>query len=593
MVRIQLMKFNRRTFVLLHELIRIEIPMRKSLVLWASALLAAAAVACGGSDASADPTAQSSATAVPTRASAPQISPDLQDGTPTDSSDGSPRSGGRFTLVYADPPTLDPHLVVDGTSFGIVVELFSGLVSLDDSLQIVPELSESWQVLEGGTVYEFKLRPDITFSNGDPVTAQDFKWSMERAGRPETASAVAETYLGDIVGMQDLINGDAGDVSGIQVIDERTLRITIDAPKAYFLAKLTYPTAYVLNSENVENGGRSWTDNPVGTGAFTLAEYRIGQRIRLSRNDNYWARPAYLDEVFFNLSGGVSMAMYENDEIDITSVGLADLDRVNDPTEELNKDVVDTPAQFGVQYLGFNVAEAPFDDPKFRQALNLAVDKELISSQVFADLLAPAYGIIPPDFPGFNPELVGLRYDLDRAKQLLAESRYADESSRPRIIVTVPGSGGSPGLDVEVIADMWRRDLGVTVEIQQVEWATYLQDLNRKRLQAWGGVAWQADYPDPQDFIDILFYSDTQGNRGNYSNATVDSLVEQARTEQDVSRRVELYQEAESIIVDEAAWLPLWFATDRKALLKQRVQDYRFTQIAIPKFKDVWVTDAR
>ncbi len=508
-------------------------------------------------------------------------------------SDEGPRSGGRFTLVYSDPPTLDPHLVVDGTSFGIVVELFSGLVSLDDSLQIVPELAESWSVLEGGTVYEFKLRPDITFSNGEPVTAQDFKWSMERAGRPETASAVAETYLGDIVGMNDLINGDAGDVSGIQVIDGRTLRITIDAPKAYFLAKLTYPTAYVLNSENVENGGRSWTDNPVGTGAFTLAEYRIGQRIRLARNDNYWDRPAFLDEVFYNLSGGVSMAMYENDEIDITGVGLADLDRVNDPTEELNRDLVDTPAQFGVQYIGFNVDEAPFDDVKFRQALNLAVDKELISSQVFADLLEPAYGIIPPEFPGYNPDLEGLRFNIDRARQLLAESKYADESNRPRIIVTVPGSGGSPGLDVEVIADMWRRDLGVNVEIQQVEWATYLQDLNRKRLQAWGGVAWQADYPDPQDFIDILFYSETQGNRGNYSNPTVDALVEQARTEQDVSRRIELYREAEAIIVDEAAWLPLWFDTDRKALLKQRVQDYRFTQIAIPKFKDVWVTDAR
>lgn len=567
--------------------------MRKSLFLWAIALVAAAAVACGGSASSSEPTAGASPTAVPTRASAPEISPDLQNGTPTDGSVGGPRSGGRFTLVYADPPTLDPHLVVDGTSFGIVVELFSGLVSLNDQLQIVPELAESWQVLENGTVYEFRLKPDIKFSNGDPVTAQDFKWSMERAARPETASAVAETYLGDIVGMQELINGDAGEASGIQVIDDRTLRITIDAPKAYFLAKLTYPTAYVLDSENVENGGRSWTDDPVGTGAFTLAEYRIGQRIRLTRNDNYWGRPAYLDEVFYNLSGGVAMAMYENDEIDITGVGLADLDRVNDPTEEINKDLVDTPAQFGVQYIGFNVNRAPFDDVKFRQALNLAVDKELISSQVFADLLEPAYGIIPPEFPGYNPDLEGLRFDLDRARQLLAESNYADPATRPRIIVTVPGSGGSPGLDVEVIADMWRRELGVNVEIQQVEWATYLQDLNRKRLQAWGGVAWQADYPDPQDFIDILFYSDTQGNRGNYSNPTVDAMIEQARTEQDVSMRVELYQEAERIIVEEAAWLPLWFDTDRKALLKQRVQDYKFTQIAIPKFKDVWVTDAQ
>lgn len=566
--------------------------MRKSLILWASAAITAVAVACGGSDDNAESTVSASPTPVPTRASAPQIAPDLEDATPVSGETGGPRPGGRFTLVYSDPPTLDPHLVVDGTSFGIVVELFSGLVSLNRELRIVPELAESWEVLEGGTVYEFKLRPDILFSNGDPVTAQDFKWSLERAANPDTASAVSETYLGDIVGMIDVIEGRAGDASGIQVIDDRTIRITIDAPKAYFLAKLTYPTAYVLNRENVENGGNGWTDNPVGTGAFQLSEYRIGQRIRLARNENYWDRNAFLDEVLFNLSGGVSMAMYENDEIDITGVGLADLDRVNDPTEPLNLDLVDTPAQFGVQYVGFNVDKPPFDDPKFRQALNLAVDKELISSQVFANLFEPAYGIIPPDFPGFNPELEGLRYDLDRAKQLLAESRYADESTRPRIIVTVPGSGGSPGLDVEVIADMWSRDLGVKVEIQQVEWATYLQDLNRKRLQAWGGVAWQADYPDPQDFVDILFYSETQGNRGNYSNARVDELIVQARTEQDIQKRIDLYQEAERIIVEEAAWLPLWFATERKALLKRRVQDYHFTQIAIPKFKDVWVTDA-
>ncbi|MDA1298028.1 MAG: peptide ABC transporter substrate-binding protein [Chloroflexi bacterium] len=566
--------------------------MHKSLFLGAAAAVMAAAVACGGSESSADPVVSASPTPVPTRASAPQIAPGLQDSTPLSGDNGGPRAGGRFTLVYSDPPTLDPHLVVDGTSFGVVVELFSGLVSLDKSLRIVPELAESWEVLEGGTVYKFRLRPGIKFSNGDPVTAQDFKWSLERAGRPETASAVAETYLGDIVGMQDLIDGDAGEASGIQVIDERNLRITIDAPKAYFLAKMTYPTAYVLNRKNVESGGNGWTDSPVGTGAFTLSEYRVGQRIRLARNENYWGRQAYLDEVFFNLSGGVSMAMYENDEIDITGVGLADLDRVNDPSEPLNRDLVDTPAQFGVQYIGFNVDKPPFDDPKFRQALNLAVDKELISSQVFADLFEPAFGIIPPDFPGFDPDLVGLRYDLDRAKQLLSESRYADAASRPRIVVTVPGSGGSPGLDVEVIADLWRQELGVNVEIQQVEWATYLQDLNRKRLQAWGGVAWQADYPDPQDFIDILFYSDTQGNRGNYSNARVDELIVQARTEQDIQERIKLYREAEQIIVEEAAWLPLWFDTERKALLKQRVQDYTFSQIAIPKFKDVWVTDA-
>ena len=567
--------------------------MRNKLLLFMAAAALTAAVACGGGEASVPPTAEATSTPPPVRATAPAIAPELRNqDSDGDSSAGSPKRGGRFTRIYADPPTLDPHLVVDGTSFGIVVELFSGLVSLNSDLKIVPELAESWEVSGGGTVYKFKLRDGIVFSNGEPVTAQDFKWSLERAANPDIGSAVADTYLNDIVGVKDIIEGNATEASGILAIDDRTLQITIDAPKAYFLAKLTYPTAYVLNRDNVESGGDNWTDSPVGTGAFVMSEYRIGQRMRLTRNDNYWGRTAYLDEVLLNLSGGVSMAMYENDEIDITGVGLADLDRVNDPTEPLNADLVDVPASFGVQYIGFNVNKPPFDDDKFRQALNHAVNKELIGEQVYANLQKPAYGIIPPKFPGFNADLVGLRYDPDKARRLLAESKYADAETRPRIVMTIPGSGGSPGLDVEVIADMWRQELGIDIEIQQVEWATYLQDLNRKRLQAWGGVAWQADYPDPQDFIDILFASDSQGNRGGYSNAKVDDLIERARTEQDVTRRVALYQEAEQIIVDDAAWLPLWFDTDRPALVKQRVQGYKFTPIAIPKYRDVWVTDA-
>jgi ABC-type oligopeptide transport system substrate-binding subunit len=155
--------------------------------------------------------------------------------------------------------------------------------------------------------------------------------------------------------------------------------------------------------------------------------------------------------------------------------------------------------------------------------------------------------------------------------------------------VTIPGTGGSPTLDIEVVADMWKKVLDVDIEIQQVEWATYLQDLNRKRLQAWGGLGWEADYPDPQDFIDILFYSESAGNHGSYKNDTVDSNVLAARTEQDVTRRVQLYNEAEQMIVDEAAWLPLWFDTDGKALLKGWVKQFKFTPIIVPRYRDVYI----
>ncbi len=557
-------------------------------------LVLIAAIACsGGSDSPAESNALPTSTPPAARATQPAIAPDLQiSSDKEDVADGDdPKQGGVFNTLWSDPPTLDPHLVTDGTSYGIVIEIYSGLVRLgaNPSNPFEPDLAESWSVLEDGTVYEFKLRNGLVFSNGDPVTAQDFKWSFERAAHPDTASTVAEEFLGDIVGIQDIVDGNATTAEGIEVVDERTLRITIDAPKAYFIAKLTYPTAFVLNKNNVETLGRSWVDEPVSTGPFTLKEYRIGQRIRLARNDNFWDRTAYLDEVVFNLAGGVAMAMYENDEIDVTGVGLADLERVQDPTEALNKDLVEVPPNFAVSYVGFNINEAPFDDANFRQALNHSVDKQLIADQVFSNLVKPAYGIIPPGFPGFSADITGLEFDPELAQDLLNQSAYAEPSTRPRIVLTVPGTGGSPGLTTEVVADMWRQNLGIEIEIQQVEWATYIQDLHRGRLQAWSGLSWQADYPDPQTFIDVLFRSNSAINYGGYANSQVDEYVVAAQTEQDATKRVEFYNDAEQIVVSEAAWLPLWWGVDSKALVKPWVQDYQFSSLTIPKFKDVWL----
>jgi oligopeptide transport system substrate-binding protein len=568
--------------------------MRRTITGMALGLVLIAAIACsGGSDSPAESNALPTSTPPAARATQPAIAPDLQTSSDTENVAGGddPKQGGVFNTLWSDPPTLDPHLVTDGTSYGIVIEIYSGLVRLgaNPSNPFEPDLAESWSVLEDGTVYEFKLRNGLVFSNGDPVTAQDFKWSFERAAHPDTASTVAEEFLGDIVGIQDIVDGNATTAEGIEVVDERTLRITIDAPKAYFIAKLTYPTAFVLNKNNVETLGRSWVDEPVSTGPFTLKEYRIGQRIRLARNDNFWDRTAYLDEVVFNLAGGVAMAMYENDEIDVTGVGLADLERVQDPTEELNKDLVEVPPNFAVSYVGFNINEAPFDDANFRQALNHSVDKQLIADQVFSNLVKPAYGIIPPGFPGFSAEITGLEFDPELAQDLLNQSAYADPSTRPRIVLTVPGTGGSPGLTTEVVADMWRQNLGIEIEIQQVEWATYIQDLHRGRLQAWSGLSWQADYPDPQTFIDVLFRSNSAINYGGYANSQVDEYVVAAQTEQDATKRVEFYNDAEQIVVSEAAWLPLWWGVDSKALVKPWVKDYQFSSLTIAKFKDVWL----
>ena len=498
-------------------------------------------------------------------------------------------SGGTFRRLWADPPTLDPHLTSDTTSAALVVEIFSGLVSFNPDLELVPDIASRWDISDDGLTYTFHLRPEAKFHDGKPVTAHDFKWSFERAVSPDLGSPVAETYLGDIVGVKDVLDGIATEISGVKVIDDHTLQVTIDKPKAYFLAKMAYHTAFVVDQANVEAGGRNWTDNPNGTGAFKLKEYRIGERIVFERNADYYLEPAHLDQVVMNLAGGQAMAMYENDEIDLTGVGLFDLERVQDPNEPLNKEYVVVPPGFSVTYIGFNTNLPPFDDLNFRQALNHAVDKELIATEVLAGLRVPAYGILPPGFPGYNPDLQGLKYDPELAQQLLETSRYSTPDSYDRIIVTVPGTGGTIGLDLEVIIEMWRQTLGVEVEIQQVEWATYLEDLNQQKFQAFAGLGWSADYPDPQDFLDVLFHSQSEINHGAYSNTQLDDILEEARVEPDVPARMALYNQAEEMIVEDAAWVPLWFTGERHALVKPHIKDYKLTPMILPKLRYVYI----
>ena len=501
-----------------------------------------------------------------------------------------PRSGGVFRLLGRDPTTLDPALTTDSTAYEIVVELFSGLMSLTDDPNepIVLDLAESFTVSSDGTVYRFVLREGLEFSDGSPVTAFDFKWSWERAALPETGSPIVKEFLGDIAGINEIVEGEATSADGITVIDDHTLEVRIDAPKPYFIAKLTYPVTFVVNRDNVESGGETWTDDPVGTGPFVLDSYEIGVSMVIARNEKYWDRRAFLDEVQFNLAGGSAMAMYENDEIDITGIPQSAFERVTDPAEPISKEVVEVPPDFVTSYVGFNVEQPPFDDVHFRRAMNYAVDKELIAEAVLQGRVRPAHGPIPPGFIGFNPDLEPLGFDVDKAVEELNMSKYADPETRPRIVLTAAGTGGSPPTWLQAVADMWARNLGVEIEFQEVEWATFLQEIDNFRLQVFT-LAWSPDYPDPHTFVDVLFRSDSTINQTRYGNAEVDALLDEATTEPDPARRIQLYQEAEQIIVDEAAWVPMWWGSNGRILVKPHVNGFRISPLGGYFFKDVWL----
>ena len=565
------------------------------------AVVGVIATACGGDE------APKSANKTPSGTEAPKAA------SPSPTASGP--AGGVFRRLWADPPTLDPHLANDTTSAGLIVEVFSGLVTISPELTIEPDIAERWDIAPDRMTYTFYLRKDAKFHDGKAVTAKDFKYSFERATDPKLLSPVADTYLGEIQGAKDRIQGRATEVSGVKVIDEYTLQITTVRPTAYFLAMLTYPTAYVLDQSNIERLGRNWTSQPNGTGPFKLKEYRIGERVVLERNAAYYRGAAKLDRIEYILSGGSPMAMYENNEIDMTGVGIADLDRVRDPQDPLNKEVHTTPPGFDVSYIGFNIAKPPFDDVNVRRALNFATNKDLIAKEILSGLAIPAYGILPKDFPGYTGQPQGLKFDAAKARQAMAASKYAAPNAKdllaqyestqdpkaladfqaatagklPRMVLTVPGTGGGLGLDLEVIVEMWKQTLGLNVEFQQVEWATFLQDLNAKKLQVFSGLGWQADYPDPQNFLDVLFYSKSDINHGAYVNQELDKLLEEARSEPDWNKRVALYQKAEQLVLDDAAWVPLWFSTEVPVLIKPQVKNYKLLPLIVPHMRDVYI----
>ena len=485
-----------------------------------------------------------------------------------------------------DPPTLDPALAGDAESAVYIAEIFSGLVTLDQNLKVVPDIAKSWDTSDDRKVFTFHLREDVKFHDGRPVTAQDFKYSFERAANPATASATADTYLEDIVGVKDKLNRKAAEVSGVKVVDNYTLQITIDAPKSYFLAKLTFPVSYVVDKNNVERGGRTWTDKPNGTGPFKLKEYVRGQRLILVRNDSYYGDPKpQVEEVDFILGGGSFMTMYENGDLDATRVSINDIERASDVNSPLNKELFIGP-ELSTQFVVFNVRKPPFDDPKVRKAFALAIDRQKVVDVVFRKMPLLANTILPPGMPGYIDPQSPPVYDPAQAKQLLAQSKYAGKL--PDITWTTVGAGGAAAQDIQAMTAMLKDNLGVNVSIQQTDWATFIGQLNDPATNPYQifDIGWIGDYADPENFLEILFRSGSVQNWSGYSNPEIDTLLQQAGLEKDTATRFKLYQQAEQKILADVPVVPLTYSR-QYWLTKPYVKGMYYPPMIIPRLKYV------
>lgn len=480
--------------------------------------------------------------------------------------------------------TLDPAIAADFSSYAYIMQIFSGLVRLDHDLNIVPDIAESWEESPDGRTYTFNLRQGVTFGSGREVEAADFKYSWERACDPDTGSGTAATYLGDIVGAKDMLTGGVQEISGVEAIDANTLQVTIDAPKAYFLSKLAYPTAFVVDRANVESG-EDWWLNPDGTGPFELQEWERGQWLVLKRSQTYYGEPAKVEQVGYLLAGP-PMPMYELGQIDVVPVYGGYIYRVRDESSPFYSQLSVT-AELSLHYIGFNTAHPPFDDVNVRLAFCRAVDKESITTVILRDMANEADGILPPGIPGYNESLQGLDYDVEKAKQLIAMSKYGDISNLPPITLTVTGYGNYIPDYLGAIIQGWQQNLGVEVSVRQMEPEDFIYNLKQEKDEIFA-LAWIADYPDPHNFLDILFYTGSENNAFEYSNPDLDALLDQAAIEQDATARLAMYQQAEQIVLDDAPCIPLWHGANY-ILVRPYVKNYELSLLGIPDLSQVSV----
>ena len=498
--------------------------------------------------------------------------------------DTSTIEGDVLNLYGDDPYTLDPALAGDSVSIDYVLQIFSGLVTLDDEMKPVDDIAESWKISDDNLVYTFYLREGVYFHDGRKVTAQDFKYSWERACNPSLASQTAVLYLGDILGVDEVLAGTNDEITGVEVINDYTLQVMLEKPVTYFLEKLSYPVTFVVDKNNISEGD-DWWASPNGTGAFKLRNWDEGSELVLERNNDYYGDVALLDFVVFKILSGAEMDMYETGEIDVCNVGLSYIYKATDEGGEFYDELSIVP-ELSLSYICFNCSQSPFDDPNIRLAFSMAIDKAKIISLVFNDIMEQADGIIPVGMPGYNDELVSPGYDVALALDLIANSSYGDVSNLPEIIVTDGGYGGQISSLLEAIINEWRVNLGVEVTVRQLEPDEFLYSISEEKDQMflWG---WSADYPHPQDFLEILFASYSEGNYGEYSNFEVDALLKQAGTQKDEELSLELYQQAEQILVNDAACIPLYFGNNY-VLVKSYIKGYELNPLGFAMLNKVY-----
>ncbi len=453
-----------------------------------------------------------------------------------------------------EPTSLDPAMIVDVSGGAVAAKIFNGLVKYDESMNIVPDIASSWQISDDGRTYTFTLRTDVLFHNGRRLTAHDVKYSFERVLSPESGSR-RKWLFEPILGARDLIEGRTDEAAGLVVEDDHTIRIILERPLAVFLGFLAMPNAYIVPREEVDRWGEDFSDHVIGTGPFELKEWKHDELLRLARNERYFDRGARVQTIQYRIlpEDFTRIAEFEAGNLDIVEVPSAEFPRLaSDPfwQKHLHPQV-----GLNTYYLGFNCQKAPMNNPVFRQAVHMAIDRQKIVDTLLQGRARLAVGPVPPELPGHNVDLSGYAYQPERARETLRS--LGAEIERP---LKLYQRALRSSLEINEAVQYYLQKAGLNVEIVQLEWSAFKQALNEGKADMFL-LSWHADYPDAENFLFPVFHSSNwgaSGNRAFYGNPAFDALIERAQREADPGTRTALYRQAEAMVVADAPWVFLW-----------------------------------
>ncbi len=488
----------------------------------------------------------------------------------------------------AEPQTLDPHKSEGVPASNILRDLFEGLTIAAPNGDLMPGAAEAWEISADGLVYTFKLRAEARWSNGDPVTAADFAYGLRRSVDPKTLSRYT-AILKPIANAEAIANG-ALPVSalGVQAVDAHTLEIRLASPAPYFLGLLNHSATYPVHRPSAEQHGDRYArpGNLVGNGAYRLAEWTVQSHIKLVRNAHYWDdADTTIDEVYYYPleNQAAELKRYRADELDFTyELPYKQLTWIR---ENLADELVLAP-YLGSYYYGLNTTQPPFkDNLKLRQALALAVDRNIITQQVTGAGEIPAYGWVPPvnnyqgqRMPG--AELSQAEREV-RAKQLYAEAGYGPENPLTlEFLYNTHQNHKSIGV---AVASMWKNVLGVETRLINQEWKVFLETRRKKAdTQVFRG-GWIGDYKDAFTFAE-LFHSENAQNDPGYANLEYDRLLEAAAQERDLARRAQLLQGAEAVLLADQPLIPIYFYVTKRLVkrwvggFQPNIMDHHYTK---------------